>query len=80
VKAMAVPSSAGTGGQRYEFLLRERVSDTVRAAFPELSCADGPVGGTVMFGVVDDDAHLYGLLDRFQAMGLRVVEMRRLPD
>jgi hypothetical protein len=80
VSAMTVPDPSGSAAQRYEFLLRERVSDTVRAAFPELTCAEGPVGGTVMFGVVDDDAHLYGLLDRFQALGIRVVEMRRLPD
>jgi hypothetical protein len=65
---------------RYEFLLAERVTDTVRAAFPELDSGHGPAGGTVFFGAVDDAAHLYGLLDRFQNLGLSLVEMRRLPD
>ncbi len=65
---------------RYEFLLAERVSDTIRAAFPELRAGPGPAGGTVFYGTVDDDAHLHGLLDRFQTLGLSVLEMRRLPD
>jgi hypothetical protein len=65
---------------RYEFLLAERVSDTIRAAFPELRAGPGPAGGTVFYGSVDDEAHLHGLLDRFQALGLSVLEMRRLPD
>lgn len=65
---------------RYEFLLGVRVSDTVRAAFPELQSAPGPAGGTVFFGLVEDDAHLHGLLARFQTLGLTVLEMRRLPD
>jgi hypothetical protein len=34
----------------------------------------------VLYGVVHDDAHLHGLLARFQAFGLTLLEMRRLPD
>jgi hypothetical protein len=67
-------------GTRYEFLLPGRVSDTVLAAFPELTARLSPVGGTVMFGPVTDGAHLHGLLDRFQTLGLTVVELRQLPD
>ncbi|QYJ04834.1 hypothetical protein KUV85_03885 [Nocardioides panacisoli] len=65
---------------RYEFLLGVRVSDTVRAAFPELTATTGAAGGTVFFGEVEDDAHLHGILARFQTLGLSVLEMRRLPD
>lgn len=65
---------------RYEFLLGVRVSDTVRAAFPELRSGPGPAGGTVFYGEIEDDAHLHGLLARFQTLGLTVIEMRRLPD
>ena len=56
------------------------VSDTVLSAFPELTATKGPAGGTVLFGEVYDDAHLHGLLARFQSFGLTLLEMRRLPD
>lgn len=65
---------------RYEFLMHGTVSETVLAAFSELTSARGPAGGTVLYGVVYDDAHLHGLLARFQAFGLTLLEMRRLPD
>jgi hypothetical protein len=70
-------SSAAT---RYEFLLAGRVSEAALAAFPELTARASPVGGTVMFGPVADGAQLHGLLDRFQTLGLTVVELRQLPD
>lgn len=34
---------------------------------------------TVLYGVADQAA-LYGLLDRLRALGLEVVEVRRIPD
>ena len=65
---------------RYEFIIAGEPSDTVRAAFPELTCTPAPAGGTAMYGPVRDFAHLRGLLARFDDLGLTVVEMRRLPD
>ncbi|WP_041795047.1 hypothetical protein [Modestobacter italicus] len=65
---------------RYEFLLPGRVSEMVCDAFPELTTRPSPTGGTAMFGSVRDSAHLHGLLDRFQALGLTIVELRQLPD
>ena len=65
---------------RYEFLLEGRLSETVLAVFPELAARPGPTGGTVLFGPIEGTAHLSALLDRFQTLGLTVVEMRRLPD
>ena len=56
------------------------MSETVCAAFPELHAQPGATGGTVLFGPVEDGAHLLGLLDRFQSLGLTVVELRQLPD
>ena len=64
---------------RYEFRVIGRMSDTAAAAFAELEKTAAPTE-TILFGPVVDDAHLHGLLLRFQTMGLRVVEMRRLPD
>ncbi len=65
---------------RYEFLMHGTVTETALAAFPELQATKGPAGGTVLFGVVYDDAHLHGILARFQSLGLTLLEMRRLPD
>ena len=65
---------------RYEFLFDVQVSDTVLAAFPELKMTRSPGGGTALYGPVRDEADLMGLLTRFANMGLKVIEMRRLPD
>jgi hypothetical protein len=35
---------------------------------------------TMPGSTAQDDAHLHGLLSRFQTLGLTVLEMRRLPD
>lgn len=65
---------------RYEFLVAGQVSGNVRALFPELETTEGAAGGTVMFGPVVDASHLHGVLDRFQTLGLTLLEMRQLPD
>jgi hypothetical protein len=74
------PRTWGPDEVRYEFVLAEVVSDEVLAVFPDLEAVPGPVGGTVMYGRVEDASHLHGLLDRFGQLGLTVLEMRRLPD
>lgn len=65
---------------RYEFLIGGRVSDTVRAAFPEFDVVKGPTGGTAIYGRVRDQAALRGILARLDDLGLSIVEMRKLPD
>jgi hypothetical protein len=65
---------------RYEFLVAGRLSDTVLAAFPELQSSRGAVGGTALYGLVEDSAHLHGLLNRFETLGITIAEMRQLPD
>jgi hypothetical protein len=52
---------------------------TRREGFPELESVV-VLGQTVFFGNVIDEAHLYGLLNRFQALGFTVTEMRQLPE
>ncbi|MEV0961604.1 MULTISPECIES: hypothetical protein [unclassified Streptomyces] len=64
---------------RYEFRVSGHLSPAVAGAFPELDEVTVPEE-TVLYGPVTDEAHLYGLLVRFQDLGLRVVELRRLPD
>ncbi|AWW39721.1 MULTISPECIES: hypothetical protein [Streptomyces] len=64
---------------RYEIRVDGKMSDTLIAAFPELE-SFLVQHQTVLFGPVVDEAQLYGLLSRLQALGLRVAEMRRLPE
>jgi hypothetical protein len=64
---------------RYEIRVDGHMSDTLAEAFPELGHVV-MAGQTVLFGPVVDEAQLYGLLARCQSLGLRVVEMRQLPD
>ncbi|MET9116684.1 hypothetical protein ABZX38_21185 [Streptomyces longwoodensis] len=64
---------------RYEIRVEGHVSATLTEGFPELDHVIMP-GQTLLYGPVIDDAHLYELLARFQSLGLRVMEMRQLPD
>jgi hypothetical protein len=64
---------------RYEFRVTGHVSPPLAEAFPELERVLASQQ-TLFIGTVIDEAHLYGLLNRFQDLGLRVDEMRRLPD
>ncbi|MCM2416708.1 hypothetical protein [Streptomyces sp. RKAG293] len=64
---------------RYEFHIAGVVSEDLAETFPELDHVPVP-DQDLFLGPVTDEAHLYGLLLRFQAVGLHVLEMRRLPD
>ncbi|MEV1065245.1 hypothetical protein [Streptomyces sp. NPDC050263] len=63
----------------YEIRVDGQLSETLKRAFPELEQVVMS-GQTVLFGSVVDEAHLYELLDRCQNLGLRLMEMRRLPE
>jgi len=47
--------------------------------FEELNASVEPVG-TMVHGVLPDQAALYGLLTRLEALGAQVLEVRRLHD
>ncbi|MGX1884927.1 hypothetical protein [Streptomyces sp. NPDC055287] len=64
---------------RYEIRVEGHMTEPLIKAFPELEHVVMS-GQTVMFGYVVDEAHLYGLLARCQSLGLRVLEMRQLPQ
>lgn len=67
------------GGGSYEIRIKGRLSDSLLAVFEGLNATVEPVE-TVLHGPVQDQAALYGLLDRIQSLGLELVEIRRLPD
>ena len=63
---------------RYEIRIRGRVSPAVLDTFDGLEKEDERVE-TILHGPVRDQAELHGLLHRLQALGLELVEVRRLP-
>lgn len=63
--------------QRYQIRVRGRLGQTIRAAFPALRArVDG--GDTVLTGVLADQAAVYGVLAEAEALGLELIEVRRL--
>ncbi|MFG2343591.1 hypothetical protein [Streptomyces phaeochromogenes] len=64
---------------RYEIRVDGHMSETLTSAFPELDHVMMS-GHTVLYGSVIDEAHLYGLIARCRSLGLRVLEMRQLPE
>jgi hypothetical protein len=68
----------GIARQRYQIRVRGRLGQMIRSAFPALRArADG--GDTMLTGVLADQAALYGLLAEAEALGLELIEVRRLP-
>jgi hypothetical protein len=64
--------------QRYQIRIRGRLGQTMRLAFPALR-AQSEDGGTKLTGVLADQAALYGVLAEAEALGLELIEVRRLP-
>jgi len=64
---------------RYQISVRGRLGRTMRAAFPALD-ADAQGEDTVLTGTLADQAALYGVLAQIEALGLELLEVRRLPD
>jgi hypothetical protein len=64
--------------QRYQIRVRGRLGETIRSAFPGLR-ARTEGGDTVLTGVLADQAALYGMLAEAEALGLELIEVRRLP-
>ena len=62
----------------YEFLVRGHLGATLLRAFPGLH--PQPQGeDTLLRGAVADQSALHGVLGRIEALGLELLELRRLP-
>jgi hypothetical protein len=63
---------------RYEIWVRGHLGETMCSAFPALRAQ--PRGAdTVLTGALPDQAALYGVLAEIEALGLELLELRRLP-
>jgi hypothetical protein len=64
--------------QRYQISVRGRLGQMMCAGFPGLQArTDGDQ--TVLTGTLADQAALYGVLAEIEALGLELLEVRRLP-
>lgn len=75
---MSGAASASHDALRYEIRVRGRLSDAALASFEGLD-ARAVADETVLEGPIGDQAELHGVLDRMQALGLELLELRRLP-
>jgi hypothetical protein len=64
---------------RYEIRVRGQLGTTMLRAFPTLH-ADRRGGDTLLRGAVADQAALHGVLAQIEALGLELLELRRLPE
>jgi hypothetical protein len=64
--------------QRYQIRVRGHLGETMRSAFPTLQ-ARTRGDDTVLTGVLTDQAALYGVLAEAEALGLELIDVRRLP-
>src|SRR5262249_44741774 len=63
----------------YEIRIRGRLSAPVVSRFAGLTRKAPPVE-TILEGPIEDQAALYGHLERIQSLGLELVEVRRIAD
>jgi hypothetical protein len=63
--------------QRYEIHVRGRLGETICSAFPDLQARPGG-DDTVLAGMLADQAALYGVLAEIEALGLELIEVRRI--
>jgi hypothetical protein len=59
----------------YQITVRGRLSDALASAFDGMS-ATPSAAGTVLCGVIADQAALYGVLERIESLGLELLAVR----
>jgi hypothetical protein len=68
-----------SGSHRYQIRVHGRLGQTICSAFPAFQArAEG--GDTVLTGTLADQAALYGVLAEAEALGLELIEVRRLVE
>jgi hypothetical protein len=63
---------------RYEICVGGHLGEMIRAAFADLRIQVRG-GDTVLSGVMADQAALFGVLRQVEALGLELIEVRRVP-
>jgi hypothetical protein len=64
----------------YQVRIRGRLTRAIAAEFEQLALrTESETVETVLYGPVEDQAALHGLLRRIEALGLELTELRRFP-
>jgi len=64
--------------QHYRICVHSRLGAMICCAFPDLE-AQARGDDTMLTGVLADQAALYGVLAEIEALGLELIEVRRVP-
>jgi hypothetical protein len=64
--------------EEYEIRIRGRVTPALLARFENMRSDVEPVE-TVLHGPLQDQAALHGMIDLIRALGLELIEVRKLP-
>jgi hypothetical protein len=66
-------------GERYEIRVKGTIGEPLLEGFEGLDARVRPAE-TILRGPVTDQPALHGILDRIQALGLELIEVRRVDD
>ena len=71
-------TTAGSEPGRYEIRVRGPIGPTIMQAFPTLAMSRNGQD-TLLTGSFPDQSALYGAIHQLEALGLQLLEIRRLP-
>ena len=71
-------ATAGSEPRRYEIRVGGPIGPTMMEAFPTLA-ATRSGRGTLLTGSLPDPSAMYGVISQLEALGLQLLEIRRLP-
>ncbi|MGH2881190.1 MAG: hypothetical protein ACRDPA_00565 [Solirubrobacteraceae bacterium] len=71
-------ATGGRGARRYEIRVRGPIGPTMMQAFPTLALSRSGQD-TLLTGSLPDQYALYGVIHQLEALGLELLEIRRLP-
>lgn len=66
------------GGGYYRIHLREQLDPQQNGWFADLDLQQTPVGGTILAGLLPDQAALHGILSRVRDLGLTLLDVQCL--
>jgi hypothetical protein len=66
-------------GTVYRIVVRSELSDRYAVAFEGMEM-ETKSGETILTGEVIDQPHLYGILDRINGLGLKLLSVQALPE
>jgi hypothetical protein len=61
----------------YKIRIRGRLGATALSAFPSMAC-ELDKGETVLTGMLEDRSAVFGVLGQIEALGLELLELRRI--